>query len=113
MSTNEEEAIERWLSSPETDEPVPEFVDRELEKPFGFDLSIFRDEEEEEEELSPGFTSRVVAAVLGRASPGSPLQEADPPSNLEPGALLGASAAEAGDSSRAIPERSWIPFERR
>lgn len=53
--------LEAWLRTPESDEPIPDFVERALEQPFEVDLSKYA-----EVELSPDFTDRVVKSLAER-----------------------------------------------
>ena len=51
-------AMEAWLSTPESDEPVPDFVERELATPFEIDLLGWRPAEP-----PPDFAERVLKEV--------------------------------------------------
>jgi hypothetical protein len=61
MNKKERAEMDEWLRTPESDEPVPEFVERDLEEPLEIDLSGLV-----EADLSPDFTDRVVRELARR-----------------------------------------------
>lgn len=92
MST-ERARIEQWLCTPESDAPVPDFVERDLSQPFEIDLTEWA-----EVELSPDFTDRVLEQLdrLRREGP-TPLHTG---ATLHLEALIGsviATAARGGE----------------
>lgn len=62
--------MDEWLRTPESDEPVPDFVERDLEEPFEIDLSDWV-----EVELPPDFTERVVEALAKQRAEESALEQ--------------------------------------
>ena len=91
-----------WLNKPESDEPLPDFVERDLEKPFEIDLSAW-----EAEELSPDFAERVVRALSKKRLQGNPSEEADsrPATGREAPSTSPRPVAKAEGVSRAQTKR--------
>ena len=57
--------VHEWLRTPESDAPVPDFVERDLERPFEINLSEWA-----AVEPLPDFAERVVRAIDDRRSRG-------------------------------------------
>lgn len=66
--------MDEWLRTPESDAPVPDFVERDLEKPFEIDLSEWA-----AVELSPDFAERVVRALAKKRDREATLEKAATP----------------------------------
>jgi hypothetical protein len=109
MNKKETAEMEAWLRTPESDEPVPDFVERELEEPFDIDLSDWA-----EVELSPDFTDRVVRALAKKRAEAAAAEHPAPASIGNGAPVKGGTAALkpvplAGPPAKKTPEEPPRP----